>query len=186
MSTRTDFPAIGSRIRELRMARGYSLRALGEATGLTAAFLSQVETDRTSPSIGSLHKIANALQVPMFAFLDNDPQTEEIVRAGARKKLTFANPSLTYEILTSSIQHRLGGFFVRLKAGTSAPAQPLFSPTEEILYVLQGELEIRLGDRVHRLGVGDSIFYESRSLKSFAALGKEDLLLLCCMTPPIL
>jgi len=186
MESRKEFPSIGPRIRQLRLENGFSLRSLGLATGLSAAFLSQVENDLASPSIVSLHKIAAALEVPMFAFLDNGPQTEEIVRAGGRKRLSFNNPSLTYEILTTSVQHKVGAFLVRLKAGATHQAQPLISPSEEILYILQGEIEIQVGERVHRLGPGDSIFYESRQLKSYVSLGSEDVLILCAMAPPVL
>jgi transcriptional regulator with XRE-family HTH domain len=186
MDPKRDFPPIGPKIREHRVAQGFSLRSLGEATGLTAAFLSQVENDQTSPSIGSLQKIATALQVPMFAFLDSDAQTEEVVRAGARKKLSFSNQSLTYEILTNSVHHKIGAFLIQLKTGSTNYAQTLYSPSEEVMYVLQGEMEIIVGDHHYRLSPGDSVFYEGAQLKSYTALGDEDLLVICAMTPPVL
>ncbi len=177
---------IGRKIHDFRVARGLSLRSLGESTGLTAAFLSQVENDQTSPSISSLQKIATALQVPMFAFLDDETQTEEVVRATARKKLTFQKNQLTYEILTNSINHKIGFFLVRLQPGEAYQAQMLLSQTEEVMYVLQGEMDITVGDRCHHLSQGDSIFYEGPQLKGYSASGTEELVIVCAMTPPVL
>ncbi len=177
---------IGEKIHDYRVARGLSLRSLGEATGLTAAFLSQVENDQTSPSISSLQKIATALHVPMFAFLNGDTQTEEVVRADARKKLTFQKEQLTIEILTNSINHKIGAFLIHMQPGETNKTQLLYSPTEEVMFVLQGEMEIWLGDRRHRLSPGDSVFYEGPQLKGYSSVGTEELIVICAMTPPVL
>lgn len=184
--TRQSNQNLGSKIRDCRQQQNLSLRQLGTMTGLTAAFLSQVENDLTSPSINSLQKIATALHVPMFAFLNGDNQTEEVVRSGSRKKLNFPDPHLSYELLTDSVNRQMGGFLIRLKAGETHKTQALFRATEEMIYVMQGEVEIWLGDRKHHLYPGDSIYYEGIHLKGFTALGREDLLLLCAMTPPAL
>ena len=177
---------LGQKIREYRQRRGISLRELGENTGLTAAFLSQLENDQTSPSINSLQKIATALRVPMFSFLDDDAQTEEVVRAGQRKQLSFPEPYLTYEILTHNINHQIGAFLIHLMPGQTNKTQKLFSPTEEIVYILQGEMEIFLGERRYQLKVGDSIFYEGSQLMGFSSIGEEELIAICAMTPPAL
>ena len=55
--------SLGDRIRSMRDSRGQSLKQLAEATGLTQSFLSQVERDLTSPSVASLRKIAEALEI---------------------------------------------------------------------------------------------------------------------------
>lgn len=179
-------PNLGEKIRDLRQQQNLSLRQLGELTGLTGAFLSQVENDLTSPSISSLQKIATALHVPMFAFLNGDNQTEEVVRSGSRKKLVFPDPHLSYELLTNGVNRQMAAFLIQLKAGETHKAQALFRATEEMIYVIQGEVEIWLGDRRHHLYPGDSIYYEGIHLKGFTALGREDLLMLCAMTPPAL
>ena len=60
---------LGDRVRERRQQLGLSLRDLAERSELTASFLSQVERGVTSPSIDSLRRVANALDVPVFHFL---------------------------------------------------------------------------------------------------------------------
>ena len=177
---------IGTKIKERRLEQKLNLRDLGEKTGLTASFLSQVENDLTEPSITSLQKIATALKVPMFTFLNENTQSEQVVRNGSRRKLSFPNPHLTYELLTANLTHQMAGFIIQLKAGETHNAQQLYRATEEMMYVIQGELEIQVGENKHRLKSGDSIYYEGAQLKGFSALGHEDLKILCVITPPAL
>lgn len=177
---------IGNKIKERRMEQKLSLRDLGKKTGLTASFLSQIENDLTEPSITSLQKIATALKVPMFTFLNDTVQSEEVVRDGSRRKLSFPNPHLTYELLTPNLNRQMAGFIIHLKAGENHNAQQLYKATEEMLYVIQGELEIQFGENKHHLKSGDSIYYEGAQLTGFSSVGSEDLKILCVITPPAL
>ena len=78
-------------------------------------------------------------------------------------------------------------FAVRLATGTS----PVFllillhQPGEEMLYVLQGEVEVRLGQNTYLLKPNDCITYDGPQLTSFSSVGSEDLIMLCAMTPPV-
>lgn len=176
---------IGQKIKEKRLEKDLSLRELGDITGLTASFLSQIENSLTDPSISSLQKIATALQVPVFTFLNGENQPEQIVRGDARKKLTFPNPHLEFELLTSDLSRQLAGFLIHLKSGESHTAQQLYKTTEEMLYVLQGEVEVRLGQNTYLLKPNDCITYDGPQLTSFSSVGSEDLIMLCAMTPPV-
>lgn len=177
---------IGARIREQRREVGLSLRDLGEITGLTASFISQVENDLTSPSISSLQRIATALRTPMFAFLENGGQTESVMRKDKRKTLSFPDSKLIYELLTSPLEHQMAGFLIRLESGARHETQELFRPTEEMMVVIQGEMEIKVGDHTYHLFPGDTIYYEGPQLQWFASVGEMELQIVCAMTPPAL
>jgi transcriptional regulator with XRE-family HTH domain len=177
---------IGQKIKERRQELKMNLRELGEKTGLSASFLSQIENDLTEPSISSLQKIAVALSVPMFTFLNAGEHPERVVRHNDRKRLSFPNPHLQYELLTDDLSHAMAGFLIRLKGGESHTAQQLYKATEEMMFVLQGRLEIHLREKVYQLEPGDSIYYEGASLAGFSAPGTDDLVALCVITPPAL
>lgn len=175
---------IGQKIKERRTGLNISLRALGNQTGLSASFLSQVENDQADPSISSLLKIARALRVPMFTFLDQDNQPGQLVRHDSRKQLSFPNPHIKYELLTSDLNRQMAGFLIQLKSGESHQAQQLFKSTEEMMYVISGMMEIQVGEDIHRLSPGDSLYYEGAQLIRFTACGQDDLVILCMITPP--
>ncbi|MBK7400839.1 MAG: response regulator [Myxococcales bacterium] len=55
--------AIGDNVRGLRLGAGLTLKQLGARAGLSMSLISQVERGESSPSIGSLHRIARSLDV---------------------------------------------------------------------------------------------------------------------------
>ena len=175
---------IGQKIKERRISMGMSLRELGSQAGLSASFLSQVENDIADPSISSLQKIARALKVPMFTFLDRDDQPEQLVRHNNRKRLGFPNPHVRYELLTDDLNRQMAGFLIHLKAGETHQAQQLYKSTEEMIYIISGQLEIQLVTNTYFLEPGDTLYYEGPQLISFSACGEEDLLILCVISPP--
>lgn len=175
---------VGQKIKECRISMGMSLRELGSQTGLSASFLSQVENDYADPSISSLQKIARALKVPMFTFLDRDGQPEQLVRHNNRKQLSFPNPHVRFELLTDDLNRQMAGFFIHLNAGESHQAQQLYKFTEEMVYVISGQMEVQLTASTYHLEPGDTLYYEGFQLVSFTACGEEDLHFLCIISPP--
>jgi transcriptional regulator with XRE-family HTH domain len=155
---------VGERIRQRRKELGYSLRALGIRTSLTASFLSQVENNQSSPSLASLQRIATALEVPMFAFLDGSHQPSPVVRAGERLQLDFSDADICYELASRNLGGQLMAIIINLR----------------------GRLTIVVDEHTYTLDPGDTISYGGRSLREFAALGDEEVQVLCCLTPPVL
>jgi transcriptional regulator with XRE-family HTH domain len=89
MSTAVDPHVIGDHVRRLRSERRTSVRAFAAETGFSASFISQLENGQVSPSLGSLHKIAEALGVTLGEFFAAAETGEEplVVRAEERPRL---------------------------------------------------------------------------------------------------
>jgi transcriptional regulator with XRE-family HTH domain len=177
---------VGARIRQRRKELGYSLRELGARTNLTASFLSQVENGQSSVSLASLQRIATALEVPMFAFLENAQPRSPVMRVGERPRLDICDPEICYELLSRDLGGRLMAIMVRVQPGGRRVAERLAQPTDEIMYVVSGKLSITIDEQTYTLDPGDSICYAGRSLREFSALGGEELQVVCCLTPPAL
>lgn len=176
---------VGERIRQRRKELGYSLRTLGARTNLTASFLSQVENSQCSPSLSSLQRIAIALEVPMFAFLDGAPPSP-VIRADERPKLDTCDAEICYELLSRDLSGQMMAVMIDIQPGGRRIAERLAKPTDEIMYVLCGQLSITIEDETYILNPGDSISYQGRSLREFAAAGHEEVRVICCVTPPVL
>lgn len=67
---------VASRLRNLRELRGISMRTLGTRSGLSANALSMIERGKTSPSVSTLYKLADALGVSITAFFDTETEKE--------------------------------------------------------------------------------------------------------------
>jgi len=59
---------VGERIRQLRLGLGMSVRTLATKTGFSPSLISQVEHSQVAPSIGSLERLAIALEVSLGKF----------------------------------------------------------------------------------------------------------------------
>jgi quercetin dioxygenase-like cupin family protein len=150
---------LGVLVRHLRESRRLSLRSLAEQTGFSAAFLSQVENGQASPSISSMERIANALGVTMGEFfLATEEQPSSIVRADERAGLTSAWSQAKIEALGRSQPGReLEGVIITIRPGGASGKRPHPQLHEAIAVVLQGQMELTLGDEEHRLSVGDAV-----------------------------
>lgn len=175
---------IGARVRERRQELGLSLQALARLTDLTASFLSLVERDLNQPSLDSLRRIADALQVPPFYFT-HQKSVNPVVRRGDRVRLAFPNNGLTAELLVPNLRGRLEVFIVRAQPSAGNIARPPSHETEECLLVLEGRLSVRLTAGEYLLEVGDSITFQGPALLEIAASGRREAVFLSASTPPV-
>jgi len=176
---------IGQRIRDRRKELGLSLRELAEQVDLTASFLSQVERDLTSPSIESLSRISQALEVPVFHFLIEPGGQCPVVRRDARTLLNLPDSNLVYQLLTPDLNRTMEAFLAEREPGQEKITVKLREETEEFIYVLAGQLEIELSGEVYLLGPGDTVYFEGHSLQRLVARGDETLRFISVITPPI-
>ncbi|MEX0319530.1 MULTISPECIES: helix-turn-helix domain-containing protein [unclassified Ruegeria] len=150
---------LGADLRALRKARGLTLVDIAERLDRSVGWLSQVERDKSEPSISDLRLIAECLGVPMsMLFAHHSVPAEEqgyVVRAGARRAMgsgyeglieELLSPDLTddFEMVHSTFQPR------------SLMQNPAERPTQEVGYMVSGRLELTIGDRFFTVGPGDS------------------------------
>jgi transcriptional regulator with XRE-family HTH domain len=175
---------IGKQVRERRNELGLSLRDLGKRAGVTASFLSQIENDQVSPSLSSLQSIATALNIPMFSLFTDTP-SGQVVRASEQRRFQFNDPKISYDLLTADYTRQMMAYRISMNPHAKRVARPLAKPTEQWMHVLQGKLRIEVGDEVHRLNAGDTIYYDGELLREFGSDSDDYLIVLCCITPPV-
>jgi transcriptional regulator with XRE-family HTH domain len=176
---------IGERIRRRRTELHMSLREVAEKAGVTASFLSQIERELADPSIKSLRRIAEALEVPVFYFLSDEQEHRPVVRRHERKKLTLPRSQVTYELLTPDLNRKMEMFIGRIHPSQGNIAHPMSHSTEECLLVLEGRLRVELADSAYELEPGDSIYFDGSQLQSICALGDEEAVFISAITPAV-
>jgi transcriptional regulator with XRE-family HTH domain len=145
---------IGSNIRAIRKQKQITISQLCEGTGLSKGFLSQVENNKTSPSISTLDSIAKFLNVPLAYLLLEKNQGMRVVRKSERQYTTFGKDQLKVEHLAAFGNLRL--LIVESPPGTSSGEQPHAHKGIESHLVLKGTFEARQGEDVAILHEGDS------------------------------
>ncbi|MEW5960590.1 MAG: XRE family transcriptional regulator [Chloroflexota bacterium] len=176
---------IGEHVRQRRRELGLSLQALAEQTDLTASFLSLVERGRNTPSLDSLRRIAEALDVPLFYFNQTNGQSP-LVRRDERIKITFPPGDLTYELLVPNLRNRLEMFISRVHASAGNIARPTKHNSDECIYLMAGRLQVCLQDGVYVLEAGDSIYFHGSAVQEICAVGEAEAVFLSAITPPVL
>jgi transcriptional regulator with XRE-family HTH domain len=148
---------LGTGIRAERLRQNMTLARLAELTALSASALSQIERGVTDPSIGSLRRIASALQVPFFQFLLERDSPDPVVRRTARRTISFPNRSLQYQLLTPNLRGPFEILAMDLAPGAASGEEPLGHASEECMLILQGEVDVEIAGVTYALGAGDSI-----------------------------
>ena len=152
--------------------------------GVTASFLSQVENDQVSPSLSSLQSIATSLNVPMFSLL-NDTPNGNVVKTSERRTFKFDDPKISYELLTSDFTRQMMVYLITVNPHAKRIARPLARPTEQWMHVVQGKMQIVIGVEDYILNPGDTVYYDGELLSEFGSVSSEDLIIMCCITPPV-
>lgn len=176
---------LGERIRMRRQQLNISLQELAGRTGLTASFLSQAEREMAEPSISSLRRIADALEVPVFYFLLDDSTPSPLVRRAERRVLRLHDTPAQWELLSPADPNlQLEVVLTRLPPGVSAEDEPITHPGEECFVVLEGEMSIDVAGVNYRLAEGDSIQFRASLPHRINNPGERELAVLAAITPP--
>jgi len=160
---------VGEKVKTLREQKGLSLKDLADLTGFSTALLSQMENHLVSPSLGTMIKLAKALGVKVGDFLgETAGEPFAIVRKDERKTVSrFASKEgvkygYSYESLGFEKKNRrMEPFIVTLEPATVKTSKTSAHDGEEFIFVLEGEMEVILGNHTDVLYPGDSIYYDS-------------------------
>lgn len=170
---------IGDRIRSLRLKRSMGLVEMGKHTGLSASFLSQLETGRVVPTLRNLARIAMAFSKDLSYFFQSDPQPVFLIhRRRERVRLPQTGvepPTYFFESLGYMVPDRqMDPYFAEFVPLTKEmEPKAHMHPGSEFLYVMEGELEVRHGEQGCLLGPGDAVYFDSNVPHAYQCAGKK-------------
>jgi transcriptional regulator with XRE-family HTH domain len=148
---------LGSGIRAERLHQKMTLAQLAERADLSPSALSQIERGITDPSIGSLRRIASALQVPFFRFLVERDSPDPVVRHDQRRTITFPNRAMQYQLITPNLRGPFEVLAMDLAPGAASGDEALGHDSEECMLVLRGNVQVEVAGASYALCAGDSI-----------------------------
>ena len=160
---------VGEKIKALRQEANISLQDLAEKSGYSTAVLSQIENHLVSPSLGVLVHLAKAMEVNIGTFFGKE-ETEPftLIRKGEEHIVSrFASKEgvrygYNYESLGAGKKdRRMEPFIVTLEPATIKNDKCYGHEGEEFIYVLDGSIDVTLGEHTDVLEEGDCIYYDS-------------------------
>ena len=177
--TRRRLP-VGAEIRRWRQERGLTLATVAERAGLNVGYLSQIENDKASPSLGCLASIGEALDVPPAWFLMGEVAAPTVVRATER-------PVTVTE--TGRVEHVDGRAArdITILEVTAEPGAHIgvhAHPGDEHHLVLGGRFRATQGPHTVDLGPGDYLRWDGATPHDGEVLGDEPLRVLIMRIRP--
>ncbi len=162
---------IGQKIRDLRLHNKMTLKDLGQLTGLSVGYLSQLERGLTDIATDLLAKVSTALGVERSAFFQEPRQApRRILRSYEKEVFQIDSSRFIHYHLTNRIGYKtlLPRFVELLPINSVEPIQPYTHEGEEFIYVLEGVLTLFIENEQHELFPGDSAHYPSTTLHNWA------------------
>ena len=170
---------IGERIKHLRLRKSMGLVELGKHTGLSASFLSQLETGRVVPTLRNLARISMVFSKDLSYFFEPEPKTLfRVHRRNERVRLPQTgvdDPAYFFESLGYQVPDRqLDPYFAEFlpeKEGRSPRSHQHAGC--EFLYVLSGALAVRHGETTHHIETGDAVYFDANTIHSYMCTGSQ-------------
>jgi transcriptional regulator with XRE-family HTH domain len=158
--------AIGHEVKRFREQLNITISELAKAANMSAGMLSKIENGATSPSLSSLQSLSRALQVPVTSLFRSFEEVRDatFVKAGEGLKIERRGTRAChqYQLLGHT---RDGPLIVEPYLVTLTETSDVFPVFQhegiEFLYMLDGEVGYRHGDKVYLLTPGDSLFFDA-------------------------
>lgn len=156
--------SIGEQLRELRQARGLGVRELARRVNITASMLSQIERGSVNPSVGTLFRLADALNTTTDYFFQSGgviPSAEgPVVRHGERARMELSG-GIIWERLTPNDEHDFEFMETVYPAGAVSAPEMMRHPGRDYGVLLEGLLDVTVGFSTYRLQPGDAIAFDA-------------------------
>ncbi|CUU56338.1 Cupin domain-containing protein [Parafrankia irregularis] len=165
--------AIGTAIRAARRRAGMPMTVLAERAGVSQPYLSQLENGRNNPSIQTLYRIANALELSPQDLLPSDADEVVVTRAGTAAGTTIEDrPDAAFaRVLVGAPSKLIQVQEVTVRAGGFL-GDWFEHDGEEFVYLLEGEVVVELQtDRTEHLRPGDAIWYAATTPHRWRSVG---------------
>ena len=177
---------IGARLQLVRKSKGLSQRELAKRVGVTNSTISLIEQNKVSPSVSSLKKVLDGIPISLADFftLDLEKGLPDSPFYVAEELPDVGSNGIHYVLVG---QHRPQRQMCILREvmppGTDTGDTMLSHDGEEGGVVIQGTVEITVGERVKVLGAGEAYYFESRTPHRFRNVGNVDAIIVSANTP---
>lgn len=175
---------IGKRMKELRVQYGLTQQELADRSELTKGFISQLERNQNSPSVGTLLDIIQCLgTTPAEFFTDEEPEQIVFKEDDYFKKIDEEHKRMIEWIVPNAQKDAMEPVRLTLKAGGSSEIY-LPHEGEDFGYVIKGSIRINYGGRTHHVHAGESFYFKAGKKHFIENTSTRDAVLIWITTPP--
>jgi transcriptional regulator with XRE-family HTH domain len=174
---------LGKRLEDLRRKRGLATGELAARAKVTSGFISQLEHNKTSPSLTTLQRVAAALDVPLTYLLLEDDLLPQVVRKHERQGISLGQDGLCASLVSPLLSQHLEVVVLDLPPGTVSWPQSRSHEGQECHLVLRGTIRAYYGEESYLLDEGDSILWDGTVPHRMENVGDGAAQLLIALAP---
>lgn len=159
---------IGAQVRDMRTALGMTMSDLARAASISVGMLSKIENGQTSPSLQTLQNLAGALNIPLASFFAKYDEKREASYVRSGEGLTIerrgSKSGHIYQLLGASLRNKVRMEPYLITLTEESDAYPIFQHAGvEFIFMLEGEVVYRHGDKNYALLPGDALFFDAEA-----------------------
>src|SRR5512138_2468429 len=168
---------LGARVKHLRAARGWSLEALANASGVSRSMLSQIEREQANPTLAVTLRISRAFSIGLSELLEVPGATSAVTVIRANDHTYDYRSDKDCRIRTLSplnLEKDVEFYEIWLQPGGALRSAPHFEGTREFLAVQKGQVKVESAEDSETLNPGDSASYRADVPHAIVNVGKGE------------
>lgn len=172
---------VGKKIKKARTDKKMTYETLANETGFSIDFLKKVEAGKLTPPVGSLLQISRALEIDSGDLLkEEEDRMQDRIQAYTKRTASYA-----YTTLTPGAENKhLKAFRVKIDAKKDHEGVSYNHEGEEFVYVLEGTIEVVVGEHINTVAAGESLHFNSGIQHLLRNIGETDAELLVVIYNP--
>ena len=175
---------IGERIRSKRKKARLTVDEVAEKIGLSQSMVSQLERGKAKPSLDTLWKLSILLGVSLSYFFEGiEKQSVFVSRREEHEILKMRHKNVQYKVLAPLNGRKIEFFEITVSPDQGEELVCYPHNGEEGGIVVQGELEVIIGNESYLLKQGDSIYFDSTHPHAFRNPGETPSIAIWTGTP---
>lgn len=174
---------VGSRIKQARRIRGLTLKQLAIRVGCSPSALSKIENQQANPSLGMLNRICRALGMNIVTIFSNEQENSPVVTPANERRYLDTQGARFERMVPIGPGNKLQGHLAIINPGCYSEEVKM-GEGEQVGYVVEGAIELKLDGETHLAKAGDSFFFTSTTPYSFGNPGKHIARVVWVNTPP--
>ena len=173
---------IGQKIKQLRIQKGLTLEELASRSELTKGFLSQVERNLTTPSIGTLEDILEALGSNLSEFFHEEEEKQIVF--GVQDFFEDEQDDYKIEwVIPNAQKNEMEPILLTLHPGKKSHELSAHHG-EEFGYVLQGKIELIIGNNIYKCAKGETFYFVPNKTHYIKNISEGETKLIWISSPP--
>lgn len=153
---------IAINLKKLRSERNLTLGQLSKLSGISKAMLSDIEKGGSNPTINTIWKVANGLNVPYTRLMEDIEKDATVIRKSEPVVQTGeTNHYRVYCYFKSTPVRNFELFYVELDAQSSNVSIGHSEKAQEYIYIIKGTLTLHTETGRYELNEGDSLVFNS-------------------------